>query len=135
MYDNETLSQVQSSATTTMTPNSLRFCKFATTTLTQCRRCMPYNAVRRQCHEDSAKVKQSKQRVIHKDKAIKGRDSRPFAVSEVHMVTGYSMFPPFAIDTNIETIVFGMGCYWSSEKVRVETCTVRHTKLKLWLSL
>jgi peptide-methionine (S)-S-oxide reductase len=46
--------------------------------------------------------------------ALPGRDTRPFHVPETHFVLGTPLEPPFP--EGVETIVFGMGCFWGAER-------------------
>ena len=46
--------------------------------------------------------------------ALPGRDTRPFHVPETHFVLGTPLEPPFPED--VETAVFGMGCFWGAER-------------------
>jgi peptide-methionine (S)-S-oxide reductase len=46
--------------------------------------------------------------------ALPGRDERPFHVPETHFVLGTSIFPPFP--EGVETVIFGMGCFWGAER-------------------
>jgi peptide-methionine (S)-S-oxide reductase len=46
--------------------------------------------------------------------ALPGRDSRPFHVPETHFVLGTPLEPPFP--EGVETVVFGMGCFWGAER-------------------
>jgi peptide-methionine (S)-S-oxide reductase len=47
------------------------------------------------------------------DNALPGRD-QPMQISGVHYVNRSKMQPPF--EENIETIIFGLGCFWGAEK-------------------
>ena len=46
--------------------------------------------------------------------ALAGRDE-PLHVPDGHFVLGTSMFPPFGAE--METIQFGMGCFWGAERI------------------
>ena len=46
--------------------------------------------------------------------ALPGRDTRPFAVPETHFVLGTPLEPPFP--EGVETVVFGLGCFWGAER-------------------
>lgn len=46
--------------------------------------------------------------------ALPGRESRPFHVPETHFVLGTPLEPPFP--EGVETVVFGMGCFWGAER-------------------
>ena len=51
--------------------------------------------------------------VIDPVHALPGRD-KPLKISGRHLINGSSMKPPFP--TEMETIIFGMGCFWGAEK-------------------
>ncbi len=53
------------------------------------------------------------------DRALPGRDARPFSVGEQHAVLGTSMFPPYP--AGLEVAVFGLGCFWGAERKFWET--------------
>jgi peptide-methionine (S)-S-oxide reductase len=46
--------------------------------------------------------------------ALPGRETRPFHVPDSHFVLGTPLEPPFP--QGVETVVFGMGCFWGAEK-------------------
>ena len=46
--------------------------------------------------------------------ALPGREERPFHVPETHFVLGTPIFPPFP--EGVETVIFGMGCFWGAER-------------------
>jgi peptide-methionine (S)-S-oxide reductase len=46
--------------------------------------------------------------------ALPGRDTRPFHVPETHFVLGTPLEPPFP--EGVETVIFGMGCFWGAER-------------------
>lgn len=46
--------------------------------------------------------------------ALPGR-SEPIAVSEKHYVNGHQMLAPFP--AGMETILFGLGCFWGAERI------------------
>jgi peptide-methionine (S)-S-oxide reductase len=46
--------------------------------------------------------------------ALPGRDTRPFHVPETHLVLGTPLEPPFP--EGVETVIFGMGCFWGAER-------------------
>ncbi len=52
--------------------------------------------------------------VIAAEDALSGRDT-PIKISGKHFVNGTSMLPPFP--TQMETIIFGMGCFWGAERL------------------
>ena len=56
-----------------------------------------------------------KTRMIDAERALPGRDERPFGLPERHFVLGTPLEPPFP--EGIETAVFGLGCFWGAERV------------------
>ena len=46
--------------------------------------------------------------------ALPGHDTRPFRIPETHFVLGTPLEPPFPDD--VETAIFGMGCFWGAER-------------------
>ena len=53
--------------------------------------------------------------MVKKSKAIKGNnESLMDTVSDTHCYSNASTKPPFA--DNLESIVFGMGCFWGAER-------------------
>ena len=46
--------------------------------------------------------------------ALPGRDTRPFHVPDTHFVLGTPLEPPFP--EGVETVIFGMGCFWGAER-------------------
>ena len=46
--------------------------------------------------------------------ALPGREERPFHVPETHFVLGTPILPPFP--EGVETVIFGMGCFWGAER-------------------
>jgi peptide-methionine (S)-S-oxide reductase len=52
--------------------------------------------------------------VIAAEEALSGRDT-PIKISGKHFVNGTSMLLPFP--TQMETIIFGMGCFWGAERL------------------
>ena len=55
-----------------------------------------------------------KQSIVDADRALPGRDT-PLIISAKHFVNGSVMKPPFA--DGLETVVFGLGCFWGAEKL------------------
>jgi peptide-methionine (S)-S-oxide reductase len=49
------------------------------------------------------------------DKALQGRDRYEFEIPQTHYVTGRPIVPPFP--DGLETVVFGLGCFWGAEEV------------------
>lgn len=52
--------------------------------------------------------------VIAPEDALPGR-STPLQITGKHFANGTSMLPPFP--AQMETIVFGMGCFWGAERL------------------
>jgi peptide-methionine (S)-S-oxide reductase len=52
--------------------------------------------------------------VIAPEDALPGR-STPLQITGKHLVNGTSMLPPFP--ARMETIIFGMGCFWGAERL------------------
>jgi peptide-methionine (S)-S-oxide reductase len=55
-----------------------------------------------------------KTRAVSADEALPGR-SEPMPVTSPHRVSGRSMLPPYP--ENVETAIFGMGCFWGAERL------------------
>ena len=55
----------------------------------------------------------AKSQMPRADQALPGRD-RPMPTAEVHFVNGNRIKPPFP--AGMETVVFGMGCFWGAER-------------------
>ncbi|WP_406285776.1 peptide-methionine (S)-S-oxide reductase MsrA [Embleya sp. NBC_00896] len=53
-------------------------------------------------------------RLPTRDEALKGRDTRPFDVPELHRVLGNRLEPPFP--AGLATADFGLGCFWGAER-------------------
>lgn len=58
-------------------------------------------------------LRRSAPEMITADQALPGR-SEPLSIAEKHLVLGTPMKPPFP--DGMESIVFGMGCYWGAER-------------------
>jgi peptide-methionine (S)-S-oxide reductase len=56
-----------------------------------------------------------KAKMIAPERALRGRDERPFPVPDAHEVLGNALLPPFP--DGFETAVFGMGCFWGAERM------------------
>lgn len=52
--------------------------------------------------------------VVAEEDALPGREEQ-MPVAPAHLVTGNPMVPPFP--EGLESIVLGMGCFWSAEKI------------------
>ena len=48
------------------------------------------------------------------DRALPGRESRPFEVPAAHYVNGNRIQPPFP--AGLEQAMFGLGCFWGAER-------------------
>jgi peptide-methionine (S)-S-oxide reductase len=57
----------------------------------------------------------AKTRMIDPERALAGREARPFPVPATHFVLGTPLEPPFP--AGVETAVFGLGCFWGAERV------------------
>jgi peptide-methionine (S)-S-oxide reductase len=55
-----------------------------------------------------------KTQMVDAEQALPGRASRPYPVPERHAVNGNPLFGPFP--ENLETAIFGLGCFWGAEK-------------------
>src|SRR5437667_9923554 len=56
-----------------------------------------------------------KTKMIAPERALRGRDERPFPVPDRHEVLGNPLTPPFP--DGFETAVFGLGCFWGAERI------------------
>jgi len=56
-----------------------------------------------------------KSRAITADDALPGSKTPRFDVPETHAVNGQRIKPPFA--ANLETAIFGLGCFWGAERL------------------
>src|SRR2546428_3864433 len=56
-----------------------------------------------------------KTKMIEPERALRGRDQRPFPVPDRHEVLSNPLTPPFP--DGFETAVFGLGCFWGAERV------------------
>src|SRR3989475_5178949 len=56
-----------------------------------------------------------KTKMIEPERALRGRDQRPFPVPDRHEVLGNPLTPPFP--DGFETAVFGLGCFWGAERI------------------
>ncbi len=55
----------------------------------------------------------SKERMPTEQEALRGRDT-PMLISPMHYVNGNLIQPP--LPDNIEKIIFGLGCFWGTER-------------------
>ena len=60
-----------------------------------------------------------KTELVSPERALKGRPDYMFAVPDTHYVTGRPIKPPFPV--GLETIVFGLGCFWGAEEIFWQT--------------
>ena len=56
----------------------------------------------------------AKAKMIDERSALTGRSERPFSVPARHFVLDAPLEPPFPV--GIETVAFGMGCFWGAER-------------------
>ena len=57
----------------------------------------------------------SKSELVTPDRALPGRESRPFTLPAQHDVLGTPLEGP--VPDGFETAVFGLGCFWGEEKM------------------
>jgi peptide-methionine (S)-S-oxide reductase len=57
----------------------------------------------------------AKSELVNSDRALVGRDNYGFTVPSTHYVNGHPIQPPFP--PNLQTAVFGLGCFWGAEEV------------------
>ncbi len=72
-------------------------------------------------------------RLISPAEALPGRDKRIFDIPDRHAVLGTVLEPPFPAD--LETIYFGMGCFWGSrtQVLANPRCVFNRSRLPRWL--
>ncbi len=54
-------------------------------------------------------------KMVSPEAALSGRDHPPFTIPEKHATLGTPMQPPFP--ENLETAIFGLGCFWGAERI------------------
>jgi len=52
--------------------------------------------------------------LVSPEDALPGREGYAFDVPAVHFVNGHAIVPPFP--PNLQTAVFGLGCFWGAER-------------------
>jgi peptide-methionine (S)-S-oxide reductase len=57
----------------------------------------------------------SRHELVTAQEALPGRDQRPFTISPHHVVLGTALEGPWP--DGLETISFGMGCFWGAERI------------------
>jgi peptide-methionine (S)-S-oxide reductase len=57
----------------------------------------------------------AKTELVSPERALRGRADYEFAIPERHDVTGRPLQPPFP--DGLQTIVFGLGCFWGAEEI------------------
>jgi peptide-methionine (S)-S-oxide reductase len=55
-----------------------------------------------------------KTEMVDAERALPGRATRPYPVSGTHAQNGNPLFGPFP--ENLETAIFGLGCFWGAER-------------------
>src|SRR5437868_13071047 len=60
-----------------------------------------------------------KTELVEPERALRGRDQYEFAVPDTHYVNGRPIKPPFP--DGLQTIVFGLGCFWGAEEIFWQT--------------
>jgi peptide-methionine (S)-S-oxide reductase len=60
-----------------------------------------------------------KTELVTPDRALHGRAAYEFAIPATHFVTGHPIQPPFP--EGLESIVFGLGCFWGAEEMFWQT--------------
>jgi peptide-methionine (S)-S-oxide reductase len=53
--------------------------------------------------------------MITAEDALPGRDPRPYAITNRHVVLGTPLEPPYP--GTVEVAYFGMGCFWGAERI------------------
>jgi peptide-methionine (S)-S-oxide reductase len=61
----------------------------------------------------------AKTELVTPDRALRGRDHYEFAVPDAHHVTGRAIKAPFP--DGLETVIFGLGCFWGAEEIFWQT--------------
>jgi peptide-methionine (S)-S-oxide reductase len=57
----------------------------------------------------------TKTTMVDAGRALPGREDYAFAVPATHYVNGHPIAPPFP--PGLDTVVFGLGCFWGAEEV------------------
>jgi peptide-methionine (S)-S-oxide reductase len=61
----------------------------------------------------------AKTELVTPERALKGREDYEFTVPDIHYVNGRPIKPPFP--DGLQTIVFGLGCFWGAEEIFWQT--------------
>jgi peptide-methionine (S)-S-oxide reductase len=61
----------------------------------------------------------AKTELVTPDRALHGRADYEFAIPSTHFVNGHPIQPPFP--EGLQSIVFGLGCFWGAEEVFWQT--------------
>jgi peptide-methionine (S)-S-oxide reductase len=61
----------------------------------------------------------AKSEMITEDRALNGSDHYEFAIPSTHYVNGNPIQPPFP--EKLQTVVFGLGCFWGAEEIFWQT--------------
>ena len=62
---------------------------------------------------DPMRMYEKKTKMPSPEEALPGRDSE-MPVAELHFVNGHSLKPPYP--GNLQTAMFGLGCFWGAER-------------------
>jgi peptide-methionine (S)-S-oxide reductase len=59
-----------------------------------------------------------KTELVDQDRALRGRDDYAFSIPAAHYVNGHPIRPPFTgAPAGVQTVIFGLGCFWGAEEV------------------
>jgi peptide-methionine (S)-S-oxide reductase len=61
----------------------------------------------------------AKTELVAPERALAGHTDYPFAIPDKHYVNGRPIRPPFP--AGLQTIVFGLGCFWGAEEIFWQT--------------